>query len=399
MPSFGISYLSKEALREARRFMDADQAGVRDEIGFLIVHQRYADRFFPGTSVLHTRLRYALFVPWIYNDVRNSRARTAKASDAIARGEHQLTKRLLNSDSGVIGGRVYPNPIDQPPSYVYWTALQAWGLLRERGPFGRWSRSQVERLLSLPAGSTLTDDDGLPVEQQTWPFADCPEPPDEWRSGDDLNFKLTKKERDYMARQLRAVDSPAVPGEPSLLAMLVGKPLDDADNAWDAPILEMARHERDALERAGQAAALAAVGRAIYAAQVETLKQELDKRACSDRHRAALPGIVKQWGSEASALDWKAFENDMRILPPLVSKALRETLDWLHGAADDPMLIEPIYRHAEEKRKNRRARLSRTQDGVDRRDEWSNEEHSSPDALHYRWSNVKRLLSDLEGVR
>ena len=38
----------------------------RDEIGFLLIHQGFADRFFPGTSVLHTRIRYVLFIPWLY---------------------------------------------------------------------------------------------------------------------------------------------------------------------------------------------------------------------------------------------------------------------------------------------------------------------------------------------
>jgi hypothetical protein len=53
-------------LRRAERQLSGAGEGVRDEIGFLIIHQRYADYFFPGTSVLHTRLRYVLFVPWIY---------------------------------------------------------------------------------------------------------------------------------------------------------------------------------------------------------------------------------------------------------------------------------------------------------------------------------------------
>ena len=150
MASFGVTYLSKEALRHARRFMHADQAGVRDEVGFLIIHQRYADRFFPGTSVLHTRLRYVLFVPWIYADARDSRRRKRKPADLIASGEHKLTERLLGQD-GVIGGRVFPEPLDQPPSYVYWTALQAWGLLRQRDIRGRWSRKRVENLLAVPS--------------------------------------------------------------------------------------------------------------------------------------------------------------------------------------------------------------------------------------------------------
>jgi hypothetical protein len=51
----GWTYLSREALARAKAQMDNESMGVRDEIGFLTIHQRYADRFFPGTSVLHIR--------------------------------------------------------------------------------------------------------------------------------------------------------------------------------------------------------------------------------------------------------------------------------------------------------------------------------------------------------
>jgi hypothetical protein len=64
MPSsFGWTLLSRDALRRAKTQLRDDTEGVRDEIGFLSLHPAYADRFFPGTSVLHTRLRYVLFVP------------------------------------------------------------------------------------------------------------------------------------------------------------------------------------------------------------------------------------------------------------------------------------------------------------------------------------------------
>ena len=261
LASFGVTYLSKEALRDARRFMHADEAGVRDEIGFLTIHQRYADRFFPGTSVLHTRLRYVLFIPWIYADVRNSRHRRRDPAEAIASGEHKLTERLLGQD-GVIGGRVHPKTPDQPPSYVYWTALQTWGLLRQRGICGNWSRKRVEDLLAAPAppAGKLSDDDGLPIGQTDWPFAGCPEPSKDWSSGENLSFKLKKRERTYLARQLQHVHSPVSSGERSLLALLVGKPLEAADYAWSPEIVDMACHEQAALVRAGQAAALAAIG-------------------------------------------------------------------------------------------------------------------------------------------
>ena len=398
MASFGVTYLSKEALRNARRFMHAEQAGVRDEVGFLIIHQRYADRFFPGTSVLHTRLRYVLFVPWIYADARDSRRRKREPADAIASGEHKLTERLLGQD-GVIGGHVFPESPDQPPSYVYWTALQAWGLLRQRDIRGRWSRKRVEDLLAAPSAAKLSDDDGLPIDQTDWPFSGCPAPPKDWSSGAALSFDLSKPERAYLARQLRHVDSPASSGDPSLLALLVGKPLDVADYAWSPEITDMARHEQPALVRAGQAAALAAIGRAIYAAQVETLKANLDRHKCSDFQRYALTGVVADWRAEAAKLDWPSFEADMSTLPPRVSEALRETLCWVRDDSTDPMVLEPAYRRAEEARKGRRARLSRTLDGRDRRAEWDNEKHGAAEPLHYRWGNVKRLLRDLEGVR
>ena len=398
MASFGVTYLSKEALRDARRFMNADQAGVRDEVGFLIIHQRYADRFFPGTSVLHTRLRYVLFLPWIYADARKARLRRRDPADAIAKGEHKLTKRLLQQD-GVIGGRVFPKPLDQPPSYVYWTALQTWGLLRQPDIRGRWSRKRVENLLASPSAAKLSDDDGLPIDQTDWPFTGCPEPPDDWNSSGTLSFKLRRCERTYLARRLRSVESPVASGKQSLLALLVGKPIDAADHAWSPEIVDIAQHEQAALERAGQAAALAAIGRAIYAAQVETLKAKLDRRNCSDLQRNALATVVKNWSAEAEILDWPSFEADMNMLPPPVTDALCETLRWVRSGAKDPMAIEPAYRRSEESRKGRRARLSQTLDGTDRRAEWDNENHGDAKPLHFRWGNVKRLLRDLGRAR
>jgi hypothetical protein len=47
-PALGWTYLSREALARAKAQMDEESMGVRDEIGFLTIHQGYADRFFPG---------------------------------------------------------------------------------------------------------------------------------------------------------------------------------------------------------------------------------------------------------------------------------------------------------------------------------------------------------------
>src|SRR3546814_13763669 len=79
-PSLGWTYLSREALARAKAQMDEESTGVRDAIGFLTIHQGYADRFFPGTSVLHTRARYLLFVPWLFEDLAPATVQIVRAS-------------------------------------------------------------------------------------------------------------------------------------------------------------------------------------------------------------------------------------------------------------------------------------------------------------------------------
>jgi hypothetical protein len=51
MAEFGWTYLSRKSLRQAEDQLSGDTQGVRDEIGFLLIHQHYADKFFPGDSL------------------------------------------------------------------------------------------------------------------------------------------------------------------------------------------------------------------------------------------------------------------------------------------------------------------------------------------------------------
>jgi hypothetical protein len=115
MSSYGWTYLSRDALRCAENQLSGAGEGVRDEIGFLIIHQRYADHFFPGTSVLHTRMRYALFVPWIYQSLYEEGASgreegaSGREQDSLRKAEIKLAGRLRH-ERGAIGGDNYPRP-------------------------------------------------------------------------------------------------------------------------------------------------------------------------------------------------------------------------------------------------------------------------------------------------
>jgi hypothetical protein len=392
---FGWTYLSREALRRAEAQLSGETAGVRDEIGFLLIHQRYADQFFPGTSVLHTRLRYVLFVPWMYEDLRRgppvrSIARTVQQAEVDIAGR----LRAQGSGAGVIGGMTYPDPTSQPPSVVYWTALGVWGLLRPRASGPPPTRASVHAALQAQA-RTATDDDGLPLRETEFPFITLPAPPDEWRSEADLDFELTHQEAEFLSARLRAVTSPNDPSTPSLLARLAEHGVPDAGSCWSGEIVELAGQDSAALVRSGQAASLAAIGRGVYAALVEELRHTGDGRATSRLHRDALPAVVEAHQQAALQLNQQSLLDDVGGLPEVVVTVLTETLAWLAAGGGDPAPLRVPYAAAERARKRQRARLTDDLSGRERRLEWENTQHTLAEPLHFRWGNVQRLISDL----
>src|SRR5688572_7755728 len=89
----GWVLVSKQDVAHAERALLDEVKGVRDELGILQLHQVISDTLFPGTSVLHTRLRYALFVPWM---LRRAAEESPRAPvKALERLEVQLTKDLI----------------------------------------------------------------------------------------------------------------------------------------------------------------------------------------------------------------------------------------------------------------------------------------------------------------
>lgn len=390
MPSLGYTYLSSDALRDAKRQLFAGAAGVRDEIGFQLIHTAYADRFFPGTSVLQTRLRYVLFICWILNQARSQRH---PAASYISEREHVLTSTLRGT--GIIGGMTEAKSSDQPITGIYWTALCKWGLVRPAPGGGYYSRADLARMIDAPKRRSGEDEDGDPMWLAHWPIQSLPLPPgDFFIDNAPVSFDLTREERRHLRRSLRAVPAGGIGSRPSLLSRLVGKPLDRSNPCWDQAVLDLAGSEAEALRRAGQAAALAAIGRGVYAALVETLRAD-EIPSTGEHHRAALPGLLEEWRDQAASLDLERFTADVGGLPALVAPAIEGTHRWLRRRGKDPRPLLEAYRAAERFRKKRRARLDETQDAHDRRREWVAEKHPEPEPLHYRWRIVVRLLGDL----
>ena len=397
----GWVLLSREAVARAEEALASEEKGVRDEVGFLSLHQNLADRFFPGTSVLHTRLRYVLFVPWLIQRVVESG--NSDLTQRLAAAETALARQLIDgsdSDDGIIGRRVWPRPSAQPPSMSYWSALGAWGILRPRADDSMPSRTETLRRLAQSRRSQrarLADDDGSPVDEDLLsPFVILPPTPKELGvRGEPLDFALVSAERAFLRKQLLGVRR-AGAAAPSLLARLTkAKVGSQAADLWSPEIAEVADEEdRRALVTAQRAAALAGIGRAIYAALTELVRGK-DGLPESTTHRTHLHKMIEVHGDDARAIDLSALEALLPSISDDLSRVLSETRDWLVVGNPDPTKLYQAYETAEGGRKGLRARLPNNVAGRQRRAEWDPHQHPRAEPLHYRWPNVRRLLADL----
>src|SRR3954454_25117742 len=80
----------------ARLLEQAEADGTRDELGFGVIHFAYADRFFPGTSVQHTALRYVWFVCWIYQELASRHGGGGFPTASRSTMEDQVGHKLLD---------------------------------------------------------------------------------------------------------------------------------------------------------------------------------------------------------------------------------------------------------------------------------------------------------------
>lgn len=400
-PTIGWVLLSKDAVSRAETQLRDDVTGVRDEVGFLLIHSGYANHFFPGTSVLHTRLRYVLFIPWMYQELFRG-GDYGNIEQRVTNFETRLAGRLLEL-KGTIGKRSYPGPTSQPPTFVYWTALGTWGFLKRR-PDRTWpTKTQLHRAIehqNIP--HRLFDDDGYFLDDVHEFFIRTPKVPNEWRNHDGiLSFEMPKGERDFIRQQLVGVSKSGHDGRPSLLSCLAKNieeiNIDSNPRPWSKDILRFADTEdRQALLRSRSAAALSAVGRAVYAVLVETIREE-DGLPTDRRHRNHLSGVLNRFSDMGRKLDHDALREDLPGLPLYLHDVLDMTLNWLKKPKN-PLALRDVYAKAEEMRKGRRARLPGSLSAKERRAEWQPEDQTLAEPIHYRWPNVVRLLKDLKGV-
>ena len=103
----------------------------REELGLGAIRDSFADMLFPGTSTIQTRLRYMLFVPWVYTELERKCVLPPAFAEKARQMETALIDPLLaSSDHSGVFGKVVGRSVKRLPSSVYWNSLGVWGIRR-----------------------------------------------------------------------------------------------------------------------------------------------------------------------------------------------------------------------------------------------------------------------------
>jgi hypothetical protein len=363
-----------------------------DELGVGSVRDAFSNLLFPGTSVLHSRARYLLFVPWIYLGLERQRVPSNQIAARARRDEIRLIHALIEGGegegSGVIGA-VARERLKQLPSYAYRNGLEIFGIRLYHGSNDRYHRSldgYYRLLRDLPRAEGDEPTDGL---RPNW-HPGLPPPPD--RLLEATSFELYPEEAIYLRERVHA----SAPG--SLLDLLVSRtrPARHVAFPWRHP--DVGRLPSELAKSLELARAFSEV---IHGASLLYNLMLAEARPLNDRaadYRARLEEWVDQVTIPAE-WSWDEFWVVVLLSNPRVPTLTRRFIErWFElasvgeGIADDRRgrsLIsdrERVTKGSQARLHNRRAL-----------ELWGGS--SGTAQLAYRWPIVERIVNDiLKGV-
>jgi len=202
MPS-SLTWLDHDAAARERshRLLEMfKETGTVDEMGIGAVRDSIADQLFPGTSVIQTRLRYALMVPWLFIDLEKRLESAAKFPSVARARELELGRTLAKVETPGVFGRSAGDSLKRLASSVYWAGLGSWGIRVFRGTQQQYFR-QIESIYAARARRNRQDDgDWLdPHRGMTWHPALVKLMPEGFPEG--ASLELTRDEALFIREQ------------------------------------------------------------------------------------------------------------------------------------------------------------------------------------------------------
>ncbi|HEY9289790.1 MAG TPA: DUF6361 family protein [Microlunatus sp.] len=390
-----IGWLDTDS-EERRKMMEVvelfRESGTVDELGTGSIRDTISDALFPGTSILHGRLRYVLFIPWLLQ-----RAAHKPTPPQMSVEFRNLEIRLISSleeggETLFVIGIAARSTLKRTPSVLHWSALSGWGILSSNLSPDAYFRRQAD-YRALVARTAAPDDlearESLPG---TGIDPHLPSAPDDLLKS--VRFDLTAEEESYLSDRL--TESAAG----SLLAWLINNPPGNRpDSVWNLDNL------RDAPERLAE---LIDHGRrfqtAIFGAPLLynlMLAEASDDDDRVDQYRKRLADWQDEIAATAVLDHWdrRSWWRMLRFYNPRLRRLTSAFVDsWLTRIDRDANVADSgetrsLIRRRERQIKGGRARLV-NQAALDR---WSGA--SGVIRYDYRWPIARRHLDDLYAAR
>ncbi|MXZ48178.1 MAG: hypothetical protein F4235_04425 [Candidatus Dadabacteria bacterium] len=375
----------ERALRILSLFHEKDS---REELGLGAIRDSFADKLFPGTSTIQTRLRYMLFVPWVYTELERKRVLPPAFAERARRMETDLIAPLLESlDRSGVFGKVAGKSVKRLPSSVYWNGLRMWGIRRVDCSQDEY-HSHVDKLYEhLDASSGEGEgNNGFSV----W-HPRLPDPPEGFPNGiDNLSFNLGPEESSFLLDRIMESH-----GE-SLLALLARncEPV-DCEFPWNHP--ERGRFSSDHVLLLDYAEFFSVIMQGAAFLYNLMLAELSKQKELKDKHRENL----SKWKTLLENCQhtdlhlgelWEVIEGSgytiTRQAKVFVSAWHRCALKT-GGKVTDDLESRVLVRNRERHLKGARSRFFSTK-ALER---WGG--YAGVKRMDYRWGNVKILLSDL----
>ena len=384
-----IDFDEAERQRAQRIMALFHERETRDELGLGGIRDSIADHLFPGTSTIQTRLRYMLFIPWLFQMLEGSSA----GSDHLASEARALEIRLANAlkaggESNGIIGRDAGADLQRLPSSVYWAGLGTWGIRLFPGSTDNLFSSM--RYLQRGRPRVRESEDAASEAQalQIWTPSSPPRPKDLLETA---HFKLTLDEAQFIIDRL-------VAHQPhSLLAFLARSGGGQAEcyNIWEHP--NLADFPEGARTLVGHGAMFSSVMHGASLLYNLLLSQLREKPDWIKRYEARLAdwragldlAAIRAWSLDAF---WQAIDHPAHSIRPA---AKRFVTDWLTLLTSDGISdgrLTPATRLVQDRERRLKASQSRFANRAVR-DLWTGASGVEP--LTFRWAQAKSHLRDL----
>ena len=368
----------------------------RDELGIGVIRDLLADEFFPGTSTIQTRLRYMLFVPWIYQGLEAEECESEAFAKEARKREVALVAILSKSDdtAGVFG-KLAGGELQRLPSSVYWAGLGIWGIRKFNGSQEQYQDAldgiyKTRRNRRRDADLARQRGEGAEGDRTsstiTW-HAKIPGAPKDFPKG--TTVLLTREEAEFVQDQI------ATTHPQSLLTRLIFLPFSDADFPWEHPSsAKFSAEQRELLHHANLLSQVIYGAAILYNFMLSELKhsRELVKARQTDG-RDWLASLDRQ-SLNKWTLDWVmplAFKH-RQVVSPHTLEFCRRWLELVRTAGNSLMedkSARALIRAREMRLKGGRSRFSNAR----ALDQWRGAAGLS--RMDYRWGTVRRFIQDL----